>query len=821
MKPLPESASVVIVGGGIIGASTLYHLAKSGAQDCVLLERDRYSCGTTWHAAGLTSRMRSSRSQSRLVQYTCDLFKTLEAETEQATGWRENGTLYIATNPVRHELLLRQATASKHMGVRVDTLDPSQVQQRWPLLNVDGVHGGILIHGSGSVNPIDATMALIKGARLHGGGAFEQTPVEDILVRNGRVVGVRTDRGDIACSRVLLAGGLWSHMIAKRLGVALPLYSAEHYYIVTESIPGLDPMTPVLGNPDEAAYYKEDAGKLLVGFFEPKAKAWPPRGTPIPETFSFSDLPFDMEHMEPHLELAFSRVPVLNEVGMKLMFCGPESFTSDSQPILGPTAEIAGLFVATGLNSHGILSSGGVGKIMAEWLREGIPPHGMTAAHAQRVMSFQSNTRYMQERVTEALGFNMSLHWPGHQLKTARHIRHSPVHDRLVAAGAVMGERVGWEIPLYFDAPGASLPATPALGCQEWFPRLAAECAAARDRAVLVDQSSYGKLLVSGPDAARALNFVSANQMDVPIGRSVYTHWLNPRGGIEADVVIIRIAQDEFLVVTGPAGQVRDRCWFVSHVPETLNVQCHDVTAMYGMFSLSGPASRDVLQSLTDVDVSNSAFPFGHARFIDVGLARAWVLRRSYFGELGYEIYPTADLCRHVYDALFEAGKEKGLVNAGFFALLHSRLEKGFPHFGRDLGEDDTPLEAGLRFAVDFDKAGGFIGQDVLRRQRDAGTLQTRIVNLRVHDANMKKGPYLYGNEPVWLGDQLAGYVTSAAWGFRLDASLAMASVQNADGVTASWLADGGFEVEVAGVRHPVDLQFAGFYDPKSERMRS
>ena len=397
---------------------------------------------------------------------------------------------------------------------------------------------------------------------------------------------------------------------------------------------------------------------------------------------------------------------------------------------------------------------------------------------------------------------------------------HSPVHDRLLAAGAVMGERAGWEIPLYFDAPGATLPTVPSLAYQAWFPRLAAECAATAGSAALVDQSCYGKLLVSGSDAAVALNHLSANEMDVPVGRSVYTHWLNARGGIEADVVVIRQGARDFLVVTGPGGQVRDRCWFEANVPSGLNVQIHDVSAMYGMFSINGPASRGILAALSDADLSNEALPFGHARLVDIGYGRAWVLRRSYMGELGYEVYPTTDLCRHVFDALFEEGRPRGLVHAGFFSLLHSRLEKGFVHFGADIGEDDTPLEAGLGFAVALDKTGGFIGRDALLRQKGAGPIESRIVNLRVRKATQQVGPYLYRNEPVWKGGEIVGYVTSGAWGFRLDRSFGMASVRRPGGVTAGWLAEGDFEVEVAGVRHAVDLQFAGFYDPKGERLR-
>jgi 4-methylaminobutanoate oxidase (formaldehyde-forming) len=479
------------------------------------------------------------------------------------------------------------------------------------------------------------------------------------------------------------------------------------------------------------------------------------------------------------------------------------------------------LFIAAGFNSNGILSSGGAGKVMARWLVEGLPPVGMGALHAQRAMPFQASTRYLRDRVVESVGMHMTLHWPGHHVATARGVRHFPVHDRLLAAGAVMGERSGWEIPLYFDRPGAELPHTPSLGRQAWFPQVERECLAARDAAVLADLSCYGKLLVSGRDALRALDHVSAARIDVPVGRSVYTHWLNERGGIEADLTVTRLAADEFLVVTGHPSQMRDRAWFRSRVDPDWHVQCHDLTSAHALFAVSGPRSREILQALTDADLSDAALPFGAAAHVDIGYGRAWVLRRSFFGELGYEIYPTTDLARHVHAVLVGEGAPRGLVHAGFLAMNHCRMEKGFVHFGHDVGEDDTPLEAGLRFAVALDKPGGFIGQAALRRQVEGGPLTSRLVNLRVREASLDHGPYLYRNEPIWQGDALVGSVTSGAWGFRLGGSFAMASLRRAEGVTAAWLREGGFAVDVAGTRHPVDLQFAGFYDPKGERMRA
>ncbi|WP_116136908.1 FAD-dependent oxidoreductase [Trinickia diaoshuihuensis] len=819
-QSLPERARVVVIGGGIIGASTLYHLAHKGIADAVLLERDRFASGTTWHAAGIVGQLRDSKAQTELAQYTTRLFQSLEQETGQATGYKENGSMTVALTPERLELIRRNVSSAKRMDVPCHYLTPAEIQERWPLLRVDDVLGGQFVPSNGQVNPLDVTTALIKGAKLKGAKAYENTPVLDVVVKDGKVKAVRTAHGDIACDRVLLAGGMWTHAFAKKLGISVPLHAAEHYYIVTEALPGLARTTPVLTVADERTYYKEDAGKLLVGFFEAKGNAWPKPGAQIPSGFSFTELPPDMDHMEPQLLAAFDRVPVLQNTGIQLFFCGPESFTPDGRAYMGPTADIAGLYVAAGFNSNGILSSGGAGKVMADWLIDGLPPVSMGTLHAQRALPFQANTRYVRERVAESIGMHMTLHWPGHQVATARGVRQFPMHDRLIAAGAVMGERIGWEFPLYFADAGAQLPHEPSLKRQAWFPMVERECLAARDAALLIDQSCYGKLLVKGRDALKALEHVSANRIDVPVGHSVYTHWLNERGGIEADVTITRLADNEFMIVTGHPSQVRDRCWFEAHVDPAWNVQIHDVTTAHAMFSVSGPRSREILQQLTDADVSNAAFPFGQARLIDVGLARCWVLRRSFVGELGYEIYPTTDVARHVFDELMRVGGPLGMRLGGFLAMNHCRLEKGFVHFGHDIGEDDTPLEAGLKFAVSFDKDAKFIGRDALERQQAGGPIEARLVNVKVREANLDDGPYLYRNEPLWKGEQLIGYVTSGAWGFRLGGSFGMASVKRAGGVTAQWLSEGGFEVEVAGARHAVELQFAGFYDAKSDRMR-
>ena len=816
---LPRRARVVVIGGGIIGASILYHLARRGIGDAVLLERDRFGCGTTWHAAGIVGQLRESQAQTELAQYTVRLFKSLEEETGQATGYRENGSISIALTAPRQELIRRAVSAAKRLGVPAHYLTPREIKERWPLLRVDDVLGGMFVPSNGQVNPLDVTQALIKGARGRGAQAFERLPVEELMVHGGRVVGVHTTQGEIRCDRVVLAAGMWSHRFAKRYGVSVPLHAAEHFYFVTQPLKGLDRATPVLTVADERTYYKEEAGKLLVGGFEAAGKAWPKHGD-IPATFSFDELPPDLDHMSPILELAFARVPALAATGVQLFFCGPESFTADGRALLGPAPDLEGLFLAAGFNSNGILSSGGVGRVMAEWITSGLAPAGIGPLHAQRAMAFQANSRYLRERVQESIGLHMTLPWPGHQFNTARGVRQFPVHDRLAAAGAVMGERVGWEIPLYYAEPGTCRPVEPSLGLQAWHACLEHECQAARDAAVLIDQSCYAKFLVSGRDALRALEYLSANRIDRPVGRSVYTQWLNERGGVEADLTVTRTGESEFLVVTGHPAQVRERAWFRAHIDRSWQVAITDVTAQHALFALSGPRSRAILEDLSEQPLPSAELPFGAAREIDLAYARAWVVRRSSLGELGFEVYPTADVARHVFDELMRAGEPYGLRLAGFLSQASCRLEKGFVNYGHDLTEDDSPLDAGLGFALALDKPGDFIGREALERHRAAPGVRRRV-NLRVRQANAQRGPVLLRNEPLWRGNEIVGHVTSGGWGYRVGGSLGMGWLNCRGGFNLASLREAAFEAEVAGERHAIDVQVAPFYDPEGVRMRS
>lgn len=815
----PTSAPAVVIGGGIIGVSTLYHLARAGMERAVLVERKQLASGTTWHAAGIVGQLRESSAQTELSKHTARLFTELEVETGQATGYKQNGTLHLALSDVRQEQLLRNHDHAARMGIESRLLSPAEITELWPLVDVSDVRGGFLVPSNGQVNPLDVTQALAKGAKAKGARVFEHTRAIRILTRNGRVTGVETDRGVVATEKVLLAGGMWTSRFAAQHGVTVPLHAAEHFYIVTEPVKDLPRTLPGLVVLEERLYTKEDAGKLLIGGFEARGKAWARDG--IPESFEFDELPFDMEHVEPVLEKFFTRFPALETMGIQTFFNGPESFTPDGRPYIGPAPEMAGLFIAAGMNSNGILNSGGVGLTLAKWMTEGQPPRAVASMLAARAHPFQKNAAYNAERVTEAIGLHWGLHWPGRQIETARGVRRVPLHDRLVQAGAVIAERIGWEVPMYFDPSGKGWPDRPSLGWQDWSDKVREECLAARDAAVLVDQSMYGKILVQGPDAVRALNRVSGAEIDVPTGTSVYTQFLNEKGGIEADVTITRIAPDQFMVVTGHPSQIRDQAHIRGHAAPEWRFEIFDATAAYSLLTLHGPKSREILQAASGDDLSNAGFPFGAAREIDLGFARAWAIRRSFLGELGYELMVSTEFTGHVYETLLDAGRPHGLRHAGMFALGACRLEKGFRHFGHDVGEEDTPFETGLGFAVKLDKP-DFVGREALGRQKteQGAATRHRTVSLMLVSATAEDGPYLIHNEPVWKDGVLVGHVTSGGWGWRLDAMVGLASINRKDGVSKAWIDEGGFTVQIAGKHYPASVQLGPFYDPAGERMR-
>jgi heterotetrameric sarcosine oxidase gamma subunit len=816
-RTLPQRADVVIVGGGIVGCSIAYHLTKIGVTNVVVLERKQLTSGTTWHAAGLVGQLRATRNLTELAKYTAGLFEGLEKETGQATGFKQNGSISLALSDGRYEELLRGASIAKNFGLEVEVIPLDDIKRRIPHYNLDGVKGGVFLPKDGQVNPIDTTQALAAGAKSRGAKFFENCKVTRILTADGRATGVETTEGTIHADKVVMATGMWSRELGKSVGVSIPLHACEHFYIVSEPIDALPRNMPVVRVPDECTYYKEDAGKLMVGAFEPKAKPW--GGGGIDEEHAFVTLPEDMDHFEPILGAAINRVPLLETAGIQLFFNGPESFTPDVRYYLGEAPEVRNLFVATGFNSIGIQSSGGAGLVLSQWIKNGHPPMDVSGIDIRRIHPFQSNSRYIRERVSESLGLLYAMHWPYRQAETARGVRRSAIHPYTDQLGAVYGEVNGWERPNWYAHPGMKREYEYSYGRQNWFPCAQYEADKLKNDVVFFDQHSFAKLRVEGADALKALNRISANDVDVAAGKIVYTQWLNERGGIEADLTVTRLGEQSFLVVTGAVPQVRDMAW-LKRQSAGMNVVATDVTSGFPMVAVMGPKSRALLQKLSGEDLSNAGFPFATSREIEIGYAKVRASRITYVGELGWELYIPAEFAAHVMEVLLDAGKEFGLAPAGMHTMNNCRMEKAYRHWGHDIADEDNPVEAGLGFALAWDKPGGFIGREALLPLRGAKSLPKRLVCIALKD-DSDAAPMMYHEEPVYRDGVLVGSTTSGAWGHRVGKSLALAYVRCADGVSKDWLDSGIWEVEIAWKRHSATVQLQPFYDPKGEKIKS
>jgi 4-methylaminobutanoate oxidase (formaldehyde-forming) len=816
MSEVPERADVVIIGGGVVGCSVAYHLAKLGIRDVVLLERKQLTCGTTWHAAGLVGQLRATRNLTELAKYTSELLYELERETGQATGFKQNGSISVALNAQRMEELRRQASMARNFGLDVEVITPGEIIERYPYLNREGMVGGVFLPKDGQCNPVDLTQAYAKGARMRGARIIENVSVESLIVEGGRAKGVVTGTGEIRASTVVIAAGMWSHEFGQRHGVNLPLHAAEHFYVVTEPIRGLSPNLPVLRMQDEWSYYKEDAGKILLGCFEPNAKPWGMSG--IPPDFCFDSLPEDLDHFLPVLEMAARRMPILENAGIQTWFNGPESFTPDDRYLLGETAEVKDLFVACGFNSIGIQSSGGAGKVLAEWIRDRRPPLDLVDIDVRRMQPFQGSRAYLHDRTVETLGLLYAMHWPFYQYQTARGARRTHFHDVLKQEGAVYGELAGWERPNWFAPPGVTPGYRYSYGHQNWFEHSASECRATRDAVALYDQSTMTKFMVEGRDALGVLERISANRIDVPVGRIVYTQWLNEQGGIEADLTITRTGERQFMVVSAGATHFRDYSYLKAHVDAAGHCFVVDQTAAIPMLGLMGPRSRAVLQKASPgTDFSNEAFPFGTSKIIEIGYAQVRASRITYVGELGWELYIPGEFALHVYERLRAAGEEFGLKPAGMHAMNSCRMEKGYRHWGDDISVADTPLEAGLGFAVAWDKPVEFIGKQALLAQKAKGAPTRRLLQFRLADTDRP----LYKEEPVLVNGKPAGSITSGMYGHRIGASLGMGYVRAAGPITADWVAAQKFEIEIGWERFAAVAQLAPFYDPKLEKVKA
>jgi 4-methylaminobutanoate oxidase (formaldehyde-forming) len=810
---LPTHAQVVVVGGGVIGTSVAYHLALLGWKDIVLLERDRLTSGTTWHAAGLVVTFGStSETSTEIRKYTRDLYGRLEAETGQATGFAPIGFIEVAADKGRLEEYRRVSVFNRHCGVDVQELSPREVKELFPLARVDDIEAGFYVKDDGRVNPVDVTMALAKGARMRGVRILEGVAATGVLQARGRVTGVRTTLGDIKTDFVVNCAGMWARQFGGLAGVTVANQAAEHYYLITEPIKGLPPKMPVLEDPGCYGYYREEGAGLMVGLFEPVCAPWRIEG--IPADFSFGELPPDWERMTPFLERAMSRVPITAEVGMKKFFCGPESFTPDLRPVVGEAPELRGYFVAAGLNSIGVLTGGGLGRVLANWIITGHPDVDVTGFNIDRLHPYQANPEYRRQRTVESLGMVYKCHYPGVSLTTARDVRRSPFHERLASAGAYFKEVSGWESPEWYGEPGTRPDPGPLTwGRPSWFGQWQREHQAARENVIVMDMSFMGKFLVQGHDAGRCLNRISGNQVDGPAGVITYTQWMNERGTLEADLTVTKLSEDNFLVVVTDT-MVRHACtWMKRNIPEDAHAFVTDVTSAYGQLNVQGPDSRSLLQRVTSQDLSDAAFPFRTAREIDIGFARVLCVRITYVGELGYELYIPAEQAVHVYDRIVEAGREFGLVHAGLKALGSLRLEKAYRDYGHDLDNTDGPYEAGLGFALDLQKPDGFIGKEAVLAQKAKGPLTRRLVQALVKDPEAM----MFHAEVVRRDGVAVGYVRAASYGHTLGGAVGLVMIEPKPPVpiTEEYLRTGRWEVDIAGKLYPAVVSARPMYDRK------
>lgn len=812
---IPERSRVVVVGGGVIGTSVAYHLAHLGWTDVVLVEQHRLTAGTTWHAAGLMVTFGSmSETSTRLRQYTRDLYSRLEAETGLATGFAPVGFIELATNPDRVEEFRRVAAFNRHLGVEVEEISGREVGEMFPLAKVDDVLAGFYVPGDGRVNPADVTMSLAAGARRLGVRIVEGVRVTGIRVKDGAVTGVDTDHGLIECEFVVNCAGMWARQLGEKHGVTIPLQAAEHYYLITEQIPGIDPSWPVIEDPASYGYYREETGGLMIGLFEPVAAPW--HTDRVPEEFAFGEIPPDWDRMAPYLGTAMARVPITAETGIRKLFCGPESFTPDLSPVVGEAPEVRNYFVAAGLNSIGILTGGGIGKVVAEWIVSGRPQVDVTGMNIDRLRPYQTAEAYRRERTVEMLGMVYKPHYPYWSPQTARNQILSPLHDRMAAFGAHFKEVSGWESPDWFGEPGTTPDPGPlGWGRARWWDYWRREHEACREAAVLMDMSFMSKFEVTGGGAGAFLDWISTAAVDEEPGRITYTQWLNERGTLEADLTVTKLDHDRFMVVASDTAHRHVETWMRRHAPD--GVRITDISRELTQINLQGPRSREILQRVTGTDVSNEAFPYRAVRYIRVGDAEVLCVRVTYVGELGYELYVPADRAEAVHDLIWEAGQDLGLRHAGLKALNSLRMEKGYRDYGHDIDNTDRLREVGLFQFAAMDKPDGFLGRDAVIEEVASGLPTRRLVQVLLTDPE----PLMYHSEVVYRDGVEVGYIRSASYGHTLGGAVGLAMVEGGElPIDREWIESGTWEVDVAGTRYPAKVSLTALYDPKMTRVR-
>ncbi len=812
MADFPTQARTVVVGGGIMGCSVAYHLAKLGRKDVVLLERGQLTCGSTFHAAGLVGQLRSSATITELLGDSVSLYNSLEEETGQATGWKMNGGLRLACNKERMTELKRQATTAHSFGLEMHLLTPTEAQDLWPLMEIHDLVGAAFLPTDGSVSPSDVTMALAKGARLHGARVIEGCRVTGVETRDGAVHAVQTELGRIECEVLVNCCGQWARAFGKQAGVNIPLVSVQHQFMVTEPF-GVPGDLPTLRDPDRLTYYKEEVGGLILGGYEPNPLPWAEQG--IPKDFVFKLLESDFDHFSQLAELAMPRVPALENAGIRQLINGPESFTPDGNFILGEAPELRNYFVGTGFNAFGIAAGGGAGKALAEWIIGGEPPYDVWPVDIRRFGRPHHDERWVRTRTLEMYGKHYTMSWPFEEHDSGRPLRRSPLYGRLSNSGACFGEKLGWERPNWFAPSGVEARDVYSFERQNWFEHVGAEHACTRERVAVFDQTSFAKFVVAGRDAEQALSWICAGDVRRPRGKLVYSQMLNSRGGIECDLTVTRLADDRFYIVTGTGFATHDHHWIQSNIPAGLDAHVHDVTSSHGVLALMGPRARDVLAELADSDVSNEAFPFLTMQHLSLAGAPVMALRVTYVGELGWELHVPVEFAEVLYDRLMEVGASHGIGNAGYRAIESLRLEKGYRAWGKDINPDHTPLEAGLGFAVKLKTDVDFLGRQALEQQRKEG-LKKRLACFTVDDPDV----VLLGRETIFRDGERVGFLSSGGWGYTVGKNIGYGYVRSADGVSRDHVLDATYELEVATARVPASVHLGSLFDPRMTRIK-
>ena len=801
-----ENAQIVIIGGGIIGCSIAYHLTLMGLTDVIIIEKGELTSGSTWHAAGLIGQLRSNQNVTQMLKYSVELYKRLEKETDLTTGWQESGCLHLACCRDRFSELKRGAAMARGFGLDMHIISPKDALDLFPIMDLKGVIGAAFIPSDGQADPSGLTMAMAKGAKSRGARIYRQTLVTGFELKGSRVTAVNTNKGKITCETVVNAAGMWGKEIGRMMGINIPLVPFQHQYLVTEDIYGMPSNLPTMRDKDSLLYYKKEVGGLVIGGYERDGIPWAVDG--IPKDFTQKLLAADFDHFEPLSTGAIKRIPILETTGIVRMINGPEAFTPDGNCIMGPAPEMDNCFVATGFNAFGIAAGGGAGKMMAEWIIEGEPSVNLWPLDIARFGKHHSGTKYLIDRTKEIYGKHYTISWPYEEHGTARCIKQSPLYSILTNKGAVYGQKFGWERANWFAQEGLEQKDIPSFDTPNWFAQVGKEHRTVREKVGLIDQSSFSKFEVEGDGALQFLNYLAANNINKPLGNVTYTQLCNERGGVECDVTISRLSEKLFFIITGTAFGVHDFTWIKRHIPCDSSVAIRDVTSCYSMINVCGPYSRELLQTSTEDVISNERLQFGQCRYITIGYAPALVVRITYTGELGYEIYVQPEYCKYIYEILWKNGQDLGVKNVGYRAIDSLRLEKGYRYWGAELTPDHNPYESGVGFCVDL-KKGSFIGRDALLKIKEIGP-NRKLCCFTLNDA---KPVFFRGGETICHKGEVLGVVTSGGYGYTIKKNIAYGFIET------DYVNFNEYEIDYYGEKISATLHKKILYDPNREKI--